>query len=69
MRIMHFITKIHILYLTEKETHKIASKLFKAFRDCIGALVPHKVSLVITLLIYITCPFFFACSTKSFFHL
>lgn len=35
MKTMHFIIKIHILYLTEKET-EIAFKLFKAFIDYIS---------------------------------
>lgn len=68
MRIMHFIIKIHILYLTEK-TDKTASQLFQAFRDCRGAPVPFRAPLVMPLLIYITCPFFSACSPKSFLHL
>lgn len=66
MRIMYFTIKIHILYLTEKEIGKTTCKFF---RDCIGALVPLKVSLVINLLIYITCPFFSTCCSKSLFHL
>lgn len=64
---MHFIIKIHILYLTERET-KIAFKLFKAFIDYVDALAPFKISLVITLFIYISCPFS-ARATESFFHL
>lgn len=64
---MHFIIKIHILYLTERET-KIAFKLFKAFIDYVNALASFKISLVITLFIYISCPFS-ACATESFFHL
>lgn len=59
---MHFIIKIHILYLTEKETDKTAFKLLKAFIDC----KEFEVSLVITSLIYIICPFFSAYFTKSF---
>lgn len=69
MRIKHSIIKIHVLYLTEKETQTEKHKLFKAFTDYISALVLFKFFLVITLLIYITCPFFSACSTKNSFRL
>lgn len=65
---MHFIIKIYILYLTEKETHKDCLQIIQSLQRLYRYFGPFQCFFSYNF-IDLYNPSFFTCSTKSFFHL
>ena len=66
--IMHFIIKIHILYLTEKETHKDCLQIIQSLQRLYRYFGSFQCFFSYNFIDLYNLSFF-TCSTKSFLHL